>query len=86
MRRNADHIPIVQRLVDRGTPITRADHDAMDDEVDLWHLGAAPARCELHEWLGMTWHEYGRWVMSSLQLDVIVEERRRAQAAICREL
>jgi hypothetical protein len=32
----------------------------IDDEVDLWHTGVSPL--ELHEFLGMTWEEYCRWV------------------------
>lgn len=34
--------------------------DAIDDLIDRWHNGEGPEH--LHDWLGMTWDEYGRWV------------------------
>lgn len=33
---------------------------AIDDAVDAWHEGGS--NVELHEFLGFTWEEYGRWV------------------------
>lgn len=34
----------------------------VDDWVQLWHEGGAPADVSLHTFLGMTWVEYSEWV------------------------
>jgi hypothetical protein len=52
--------------------------DEIDDWVDNWHLteNSVPARVRqpLHEFLGMTIEEYGRWVADP---DVLEELARR---------
>ena len=51
------------------------DLDTIDDWVDAWHTdtnGEEP----LHEFLGMTWEEYGLWVCHPSVLDEIIEVRR----------
>lgn len=39
--------------------------DDIDDDIDRWHAGER-ADLELHEYLGLTWPEYGRWVMTAV--------------------
>lgn len=53
-----------------------ASIDDMDDHVDRWHDGDSPL--ELHEYLGLTWDEYGRWVKDPESLGRLVTERRSA--------
>ena len=36
-----------------------ADYDDIDDYIDAWHEGDSPL--PLHEFLGMTWHEFRVW-------------------------
>lgn len=44
--------------------------DQIDDAVEAWHLGGTDPR-ELHDALGMTFDEYGRWVRHPEALDAI---------------
>lgn len=44
------------------------------DFIDEWHDGDYPN--ELHEFLGMSWDEYSRWVSNSYILPYIVKARR----------
>lgn len=34
------------------------------DKIDEWHEGNS--ELELHEFLGWTWEDYGRWAMTGL--------------------
>jgi hypothetical protein len=36
----------------------------VDDFVEAWHEGAGEG-LELHEFLGMTWDEYGHWARTA---------------------
>jgi hypothetical protein len=53
--------------------------DEIDDWVDNWHLteNSVPdwIRQPLHEFLGMTTEEYGRWVTNPDALQQIARER-----------
>ena len=49
--------------------------DDIDDFVDRWH--AAPEGRELHEYLGMTIHEYGQWLRHPDALSEIITARRQ---------
>lgn len=46
----------------------------MDDFIDEWHDG--DYHNELHEFLGMSWDEYGSWLADSGVLPIIIESRR----------
>lgn len=48
--------------------------DKVDDWIERWHTGGSDK--ELHEWLGMTWEEYGNWVSAPGCLAHIIEIRR----------
>lgn len=50
---------------------------AIDDAVHAWHTGEEPE--SMHVYLGMTWEEYGRWVIDPYALTAILEERRSAR-------
>ena len=56
--------------------------DDMDDYIDYWHDHAHVHNdAELHEYLGMSWDEYGQWLMPGDRdavLQGIVDSRRRA--------
>ena len=41
--------------------------DDLDDLVDRWHKGEGGSM-PLHEWLGMTWEEYGPFAMDANHL------------------
>lgn len=56
------------------------DCGAVDDYVDAWHDGDSAAT--LHDFLGFTEDEYGRWLRNSGELDVIVAERRQRAALL----
>lgn len=47
----------------------------MDDAIDAWHAAQPDAELPLHEWLGMTWAEYKRWVEAPAALPRILAER-----------
>ena len=38
--------------------------EEIDDLVDQWHAG--DGKVPLHEFLGMTWEQYGEWLESNL--------------------
>ena len=40
----------------------KADPDDIDNYVDAWHDSGPDETRKLHEFLGMTWDEYARWV------------------------
>ncbi|MBI6739975.1 hypothetical protein [Pseudomonas syringae] len=44
--------------------------------VEGWHEGREGAGMELHEYLGMSWEEYGVWVATpALSLALVARER-----------
>ncbi len=45
--------------------------DARDTLIDAWHDGHGDGK-QLHEYLGMTWEEYGRWVGPTKSADQTV--------------
>jgi hypothetical protein len=58
-------------------------NEEINDAIDEWH--DAPTRrstCHgsyllpLHEWLGMSWDEYNRWVQDASYLKIIIKNRR----------
>lgn len=52
---------------------TQTVHD-VDDWIDRWHEG--DGKVSLHEFLGMTWEEYGNFGLAHDALPHIVEIRR----------
>jgi hypothetical protein len=48
----------------RALSNTHQMQEAIDDAVDDWHEGAGVEGESLHEYLGMTWAEYGEWVQT----------------------
>jgi len=38
------------------------EHEEIDNLIEAWHLGKAGKEQELHEFLGMTWDDYTRWL------------------------
>lgn len=36
--------------------------EQIDDAINEWHTSGPEVTCELHEYLGMSWEEYGLWV------------------------
>jgi len=48
----------------------RATRSDADDWIGAWHQGATGV--ELHEFLGFTWEEYGRWSQDSSALSDIL--------------
>ena len=48
---------------------------AIDDAVDAWHH--ACSGLELHEFLGLTWAEYGGWVQTNDAV-AILDARRKS--------
>jgi hypothetical protein len=55
---------------DRVTP------DQIDDFVEAWHESGDDETRELHEYLGLTWEEYGVLMMTSRALPLILAARR----------
>ncbi|KWS23662.1 hypothetical protein ABNM12_11430 [Pseudomonas syringae] len=45
--------------------------------VEGWHEGREGAGMELHEYLGMSWEEYGVWVATPAALSLILTNRKR---------
>lgn len=48
----------------------------MDDYIDQWHDMTQNISISLHEFLGLTWDEYGELLVDSSALDRIAERRR----------
>ena len=46
----------------------------IDDYIDLWHDGDGDGK-KLHEYLGMTWEEYGRWLRGARLEDIFNMEK-----------
>lgn len=51
--------------------------ERIDDFVGAWHEGDSPL--DLHEFLGMSWQEYGAWMIDARALSSILDKRRRQQ-------
>ena len=45
----------------------KVNEAAIDDYINEWHESPDEVACELHEFLGMTWGQYTRWVDSGPQ-------------------
>ncbi len=56
----------------------RAKPGEVDDYVDLWHDGSSSL--PLHEFLGLTWEEYGAWVEDSDKIVQILAARREKKS------
>jgi hypothetical protein len=52
----------------------------IDDYIDRWHDG--PSSEPLHEYLGLTWAEYSRWVDDPASLTKTLAARRKVPAAV----
>lgn len=48
--------------------------EKIDDMIDAWHEGDGADRT-LHDYLGMTSEQYGRWLRDSTDIDVDVRRR-----------
>ena len=54
----------------------KATPDQLDDFVEAWHESGDEETRELHEFLGMTWDEYGVLLMTDDALPLILDARR----------
>lgn len=45
----------------RAQGLIEPAEEVADQLVELWHSGQGPGQ-ELHEFLGLTWEQYGQWV------------------------
>lgn len=54
------------------------DPGDIDDWVERWHDG--DSKLQLHEFLGMTWEEYGNFALAPACLPHLVETRRLIEA------
>lgn len=43
--------------------------EAIDDYIHEWHATGPEVTCGLHEYLGMTLEQYGRWVQDDTALE-----------------
>ncbi|QXW44850.1 hypothetical protein [Pseudomonas amygdali] len=48
--------------------------------VEGWHEGLEGAGIELHEYLGMSWEEYGVWVATPVALSSILPARKKGSS------
>lgn len=79
------HVPLMSRILDG----TVADpHAQIELEVAAWHaagntepIGSLTHGPQLHDFLGMTWSEYKRWVSDPKALTAIIDERRARAGA-----
>jgi len=62
-----------------GHLVAGADPGDIDDWVERWHT--SDTGMELHEFLGMTFEEYGNWVLAPAAIEHIVAVRRMVDAA-----
>jgi hypothetical protein len=51
----------------------KAKPESIEDWVDEWHDLDVNIPMPLHEYLGMTWEEYGQWVQNPSTLSAIIE-------------
>ena len=63
---------LIDRLA-RGDYAWQDIQAVLDDAVDKWHTGNS--KLKLHEYLGMTWAEYKRWVEKPEAIYAILDER-----------
>lgn len=49
--------------------------DDIDDYISDWHDSGPEETRELHEYLGMTWQEYGEWLRDESVLLSLREKR-----------
>ncbi|MBC9745565.1 hypothetical protein B1F73_03245 [Pseudomonas syringae] len=52
--------------------------------VEDWHEGHDGGGIELHEYLGMSWEEYGVWVATPAALSFILAPRKRGSLSVSR--
>ena len=52
-----------------------ANPDDLDDYIEKWHNGNSPL--PVHEYLGMTWDEYGAILKDAKAIEKIIENRRK---------
>lgn len=57
-----------------GHHVAGRDPGDLDDWVERWHVSDSPL--ELHQFLGMTWEEYGNLILSHACLEHIIATRR----------
>ena len=50
-----------------------ANPENIDNEIERWHDLTVAIPLPLHEYLGMTWEEFGQWVQDSSTLPAIIE-------------
>ena len=61
-----------------GHHVDGRDPGDIDDWVERWHAG--DSKLQLHQFLGMTWEEYGNLMLASGCLEHIVATRRMVEA------
>ena len=66
-----------QTFIDRYARGELAEAD-IDDFIDDWHDGKTGV-ADLHDYLGLSWDEYGEWVKHEGALDRIVKARREGR-------
>lgn len=72
------HVPVIDRLV-AGWKHPEGANMAFNDALAEWHSDKVfVGRC--HEYMGLTWPEYKRWVEDSRAAAEIVEERIKMKA------
>jgi hypothetical protein len=54
----------------------QATPEQIDDYVEAWHESGNDETRELHEYLGLTWEEYGILMMTRRALPIILAARR----------
>lgn len=57
----------------------RTTLDALDDYIDRWHDGEGRGSA-LHDFLGLTWEEYGAWIKDPAALNTVIALKRSAPA------
>ena len=57
----------------------KAKPEDLDDYLSAWH--ASDSALPAIDYLGLTWEEYGQWLMDSKAIVGIIESKRRQQAA-----
>lgn len=61
-----------------GHHVDGRDPGDIDDWVERWHSGNS--ELQLHQFLGMTWEEYGNLMLASRCLEHIIATRRMVEA------
>ncbi len=62
-----------------GHHLAGRDPGDVDDWIDRWHDG--PSTLQLHQFLGMTWEEYGNFVLAPKCLPGLIANRRIIEEA-----